>query len=368
MHCASLGEFEQGRPLLEAIKKANPATLICVSFFSPSGYEVQKNYVGADNVYYLPIDSKKNAATFLDIVEPDIVLWVKYEYWHYYLQAVKERAIPLLMVSGLFRQQQSFFAWYGTFWRNMLPSFTHFFVQNQESVNLLHSISAQLPVSISGDTRFDRVIEIAQQVKHLLPIQQFCGDSKVIVAGSTWDDDEAELVHFVKANAAIKFIIAPHEIGQANLKEVKATFAGAIFYSEWLLMDEASKKAHVGNVLIIDNIGMLSSLYYYADITYVGGGFNAGGIHNVLEAGVYGKPVIIGPVYSKFAEAVDLVDAGAVFSIENAVELESVLNKLLQDETALKKAGAIAKDYAYSKAGATQTILQYVYEKRLLTS
>jgi 3-deoxy-D-manno-octulosonic-acid transferase len=367
MHCASLGEFEQGRPLIEAIKKNYPAVKICLTFFSPSGYEIQKNYAFADNVYYLPIDSKKNAQQFIEIVQPTVVFWVKYEYWHYYLKAIKNKNIPLLMVAGLFRQQQPFFKWYGHFWQKMLHSFSYFFVQNQHSVALLHSIGITNNITVGGDTRFDRVIAIAKNFTHIPAIQQFCGANKVIVAGSTWDDDEAELIHYVRANPGIKFIIAPHQIDAANVQEVQQSFKGSILYSHFI-KNISSDKITETNVLIIDNIGMLSTLYYYAHITYVGGGFNAGGIHNVLEAAVYGKPVIIGPVYQKFIEAVALVDCGAAISIENALQFEGACNSLFNNIDVLQQKGSMAKQYVYTHAGATQKVMDYIQANRLLTN
>ena len=288
IHCASLGEFEQGRPVLEHIKKQYLTTKIVLTFFSPSGYEVQKNYAGADAIIYLPADSSANAKKLIAEINPSLVLWVKYEYWFYYLEALRQQNIPVLLVSGIFRRSQPFFKWYGSFWKNMLSSFTHFFVQDKTSENLLNGIGINKNITVTGDTRFDRVIEIAEKFEHLPLIRQFCGDSKVIVAGSTWEDDEAELIHYVRANPGIKFIIAPHEIDAENLKDVQKEFAGAVFYS-----DLSAGQAVSSNVLIIDNVGMLSRLYYYADITYIGGGFGDDGVHNVLEAAVYGKPVYL---------------------------------------------------------------------------
>ena len=291
MHCASLGEFEQGRPLLEALKTANPAQKIVLTFFSPSGYEVMKNYKGADFVFYLPMDSPVNAKMFLDAVNPSIVLWVKYEYWFYYLSMLKQRNIPTLLVSGIFRQNQPFFKWYGDIWRKMLQSFTHFFVQNNESVKLLSTIGFKENVTLTGDTRFDRVLEIADHFTAVPGIAEFCGDSPVIVAGSTWEEDEIELLHFVNVHKNVKFIIAPHEIDKANLKDVKEEFPHSIFYSELQSEQQTTvnDQRSTPNVLIIDNIGTLSRLYKYATITYVGGGYGADGVHNVLEAAVYGK-------------------------------------------------------------------------------
>jgi 3-deoxy-D-manno-octulosonic-acid transferase len=364
MHCASLGEFEQGRPVLESVKNTYPNATIILTFFSPSGYEVQKNYKGADHVFYLPIDSAANAKKFIDAINPTLVLWVKYEYWFYYLNELKQRKIPTLLISGIFRKQQPFFKWYGGIWKKALGAFTHFFVQNEASVKLLASIGITENVTISGDTRFDRVIAIAEKFEPVAGIEKFCGDSKVIVAGSTWEDDEAELVHYVKANPQIKFIIAPHEIGVDNLKDVQKEFPNAIFYSELLHLQE---KGIASNCLIIDNIGMLSRLYHYATITYVGGAFGEG-LHNILEAAVYGKPVLFGPDYEKFAEAIDLVECMAAIPINNALELEEELTFLLTNADELAAASAEAKNYVYAKKGATEKISEFIYAKRLLTT
>ncbi len=363
MHCASLGEFEQGRPVIENIKNQYPQVKIVLSFFSPSGYEVQKNYAGADDVFYLPIDSKANAKKVVAAINPSLVLWVKYEYWFYYLEELKQQNIPLLLVSGIFRKSQPFFKWYGTSWQKALACFSHFFVQDSSSQNLLAGIGINKNVTVNGDTRFDRVIEIAEKFEPILLIKEYCGESKVIVAGSTWEDDEAELIHYVKANPQIKFIIAPHEIDADNLKDVQKEFAGSIFYSELLTTQSLNS-----NVLIIDNVGMLSRLYQYADITYVGGGFGDDGVHNVLEAAVYGKPVIYGPEFEKFKEAIELTDCGGGFSISTALELEKVLTELWENEQVLKMAGEAAKNYVYSNSGASKKIMDYIQENRLLTN
>ena len=363
MHCASLGEFEQGRPVIEHLKKLYPAVKIVLTFFSPSGYEVQKNYTGADAVFYLPIDSKANADKMIAAINPSLVLWVKYEYWFYYLQAFKQQNIPVLLVSGIFRNSQPFFKWYGASWKRMLPFFTHFFVQDKASEILLAGIGIDENITVSGDTRFDRVIEIAEQFEHIPLIQEFCGDSKIIVAGSTWEDDEAELIHYVKANPAIKFIIAPHEIEAENLKDVKKEFVGSVFYSELLTTTQST-----ANVLIIDNVGMLSRLYCYADITYVGGGFGDDGVHNVLEAAVYGKPVLYGPEFEKFVEAIELTKCGGGISIDSALDLEEVLSRLWEDETLLQITGEAAKNYVHNNAGASKKITAFIQEKRLLIS
>lgn len=364
MHCASLGEFEQGRPLLEALKNEHPEIKIVLTFFSPSGYEVIKDYEGADQVFYLPMDSPANAGRFLDMIDPCLVLWVKYEYWFYYLSEIKKRNIPAFLVSGIFRKKQPFFKWYGNIWRTMLQSFTHFFVQNEESKNLLASLGFTKNVSLNGDTRFDRVLEIADHFTALPFIETFCGSSAVLVAGSTWEEDEIELLHFVNTRTDVKFIIAPHEVDAENIKDVKEAFPRGVCYSEL-----AGGAATSSNILIIDNIGMLSRLYKYATIAYVGGGYGADGVHNVLEAAVYGKPVVFGPVYEKFDEATGLVNAGGAVSIDGGpVKLENVLARLLNDEQEREQMGATARLFVQEHAGASEKIIQFIQEKRLLTS
>jgi 3-deoxy-D-manno-octulosonic-acid transferase len=371
MHCASLGEFEQGRPLLEQLKIENPNKKIVLTFFSPSGYEVMKDYAGADHVFYLPMDSPANAQQFLDAVQPCLVLWVKYEYWFYYLTEIKRRNIPTLLVSGIFRDNQPFFKWYGDIWRKMLESFTHFFVQNEDSKQLLTELGFKDNITINGDTRFDRVLEIADSFTDIPHIASFCGNSPVIVAGSTWEEDEIELLHFVNVHPQIKFIIAPHEINKTNLQDVKEEFPISIFYSE--LETGNPQLAEPGgpttpNVLIIDNVGMLSRLYKYATITYIGGGFGADGVHNVLEAAVYGKPVVFGPVYEKFNEAIGLVQANGAISVDGPVSLETALNGLLNNEEALQKMGEAAGKFVNENAGASKQILQFIQVNRLLTN
>lgn len=339
---------------------------IILTFFSPSGYEVMKDYKGADHVFYLPMDSPANARRFLNTINPSLVLWVKYEYWFYYLKELKRRNIPTVLVSGIFRGNQPFFKWYGGIWRKMLGSFTYFFVQNEESKELLEAIGFTNNVSVNGDTRFDRVLEIANTFEPVPLIAEFCGNSTVVVAGSTWEEDEIELLHFVKAHPEIKFIIAPHEIGAENLEDVKKEFPNSIFYSA--LQETTNDKPQTANVLIIDNIGILSRLYRYATICYVGGGFGDDGVHNVLEAAVYGKPVVFGPVYDKFDEATGLINAEGGVSINGPLKLEGVLNTLLNDETERKRRGEASKNYVLANAGASKKIIRFIQEKRLLTS
>jgi 3-deoxy-D-manno-octulosonic-acid transferase len=380
IHCSSLGEFEQGRPVLEAIKQQYPTARILLTFFSPSGYEVRKNSSGADYVMYLPMDSKANARKFINIVQPDLVIWIKYEYWYYYLTELKKKHIPLLLVSGIFRKDQPFFKWYGRLHWYMLESFNHLFVQTSNSKQLLGTIGFTNNVTISGDTRFDRVVQIAEQFKPIDLIERFCGDNDVVVAGSTWPEDEEELDHYANTHPEIKFIIAPHEIDEDHLKEIERLFKHTIRFSKLPSRLPSESDAPVpiprnrplstpaANTLIIDNIGMLSKLYKYATITYIGGGFGDDGVHNVLEAAVYGKPVVFGPVYDKYIEAVELVEQGGAFVINTALELEKTFDDLLTDTNAYQAGSEAARNYVYNNKGATDRIMQFIQENRLLTS
>jgi len=365
MHCASLGEFEQGRPVLQKLKETNSTVKIIISFFSPSGFEIVKNNKEFTNIFYLPMDSKLHAEKWMNILKPDLVLWVKYEYWHYYLKEIQKRNIPLLMISGIYRESQTFFKWYGGFYRNMLKPFTHFFVQNESSKEWLEKLVYSEKITVSGDTRCDRVINIAQNFTEVAGIANFCGDKKVIVAGSTWEEDEAEWTHFVREHPEIKFIIAPHEIDEENLKDVQKEFAGSVFYSEWIA-DRTQFNNRPVNCLIIDNIGMLSRLYYYATITYVGGGFGYDGLHNILEAAVYGKPVIFGPEYDKNFEAEELLECSGAITIKNAIELEKAVNNLLNAPSELLARSEAAKKYVYKNAGATDKIIAFIETNKLV--
>jgi 3-deoxy-D-manno-octulosonic-acid transferase len=365
MHCASLGEFEQGRPVIEGIRTNYPGTRVIITFFSPSGYEIRKNYPGAEFIYYLPMDSASNARRFLEIVQPDLVLWVKYEYWYYFLREIKNRNIPLLLISGLFRKDQAFFKWYGSLHRTMLSFFRHLFLQKQHSAGLLAGIPGTPPLTVNGDTRFDRVSAIAAGFTPIESVAAFCGNSKVVVAGSTWQEDEEELDHYANSHPELKFIIAPHEIDEAHLKTMESLFKNTVRFSQW---EKAfrSGTASPANVLLIDNIGMLSRLYHYATITYVGGGFGDDGIHNILEAAVYGKPVFFGPVFDKFWEAIELLECGGAYTVENALELEATMNRLLGDPIEYSESCLAALRYTQENRGATASILQYIQQHHLV--
>jgi 3-deoxy-D-manno-octulosonic-acid transferase len=375
MHCASLGEFEQGRPVIESMRKIYPDIIVIISFFSPSGYEIRKNYEGADHIFYLPMDSAVNAKRWLDLVNPNLVIWIKYDYWYYYLRELRNRKIPALLISPLFRPDQPFFKWYGNIHRLMLDSFHAFFVQNEQSKQLLETLGITQSVFVSGDTRFDRVIDIAESSEPIPVIEQFCSNHPVIVAGSTWEEDEEELDHYANTHTDLRFIIAPHEIDEDHIRDMETIFRNTIRYS--VLENQLSQPATSSqqpmangqpNVLIIDNIGMLARLYYYAKICYVGGGFGDDGVHNVLEAAVYGKPVITGPVIEKYIEVLELSEAGGVIIIDNALEAESVFSRLLENEEEYNFHGKEARNYVYSRRGATEKIIRYIQENRLLTS
>jgi len=359
MHCASLGEFEQGRPLLEKLK-ADPTfkhAKFLLTFFSPSGYEIRKDYKGADWVFYLPMDGSRNAKRFLEIVNPSLVIFVKYEFWYYYLKKIKYRNIPLILVSALFWKEMSFFKWYGAMQRKMLSRFDHLFVQDQTSKQLLDDIGLSSITSISGDTRFDRVIDIAESAEPLPLIEQFTSGNKTIIAGSTWPEDEDVLKLSINAvnDASLKLIMAPHEISEKHIASMTELFPGSIRYSQ--LGTNAGS-----NVLIIDNIGLLSRLYKYATITYIGGGFGKG-IHNTLEAAVYAKPVMFGPVFHKFKEAADLIKKGGAFTISSADDSIKVISQLLTDDKKLNESGKSSGDYVYSNRGASNRIIQFLKEK-----
>ena len=361
MHCASAGELEQGKPVLERLKTQYPQYKYLITFFSPSGYEVGKKYKAADLIFYLPLDTKANAERFLDLVKPELVVFVKYEYWYHHLKIAAERRIPLLLVSAIFRRNQPFFKSYGAFYRNILSFYNRIFAQDNESKQLLESISIR-HCTVSGDTRFDRVAAIAANFSELELIKRFVQDDKVFVAGSTWPDDERLLVDFYNAySGKLKLIIAPHEINKTHIDHLFSLFPNAIAYSQ---LERSFKET---SVLIIDNVGMLSRLYRYATLTYIGGGFNKSGIHNTLEAAVWGKPVLFGPNYQKFREARDLVDRRAGFSITHADDLKRIATGLLQNESLLQQSSTAARNYVEENIGATQKIMDYIQENRLLT-
>lgn len=345
-HFASLGEFEQGRPVLEKIKTLKPEKKIIITFFSPSGFEIRKNYTLADAIFYLPIDTKKNAQKFIELIKPEMAIFTKYEFWYFYFAELKKNKIPLYLISGIFRPNQVFFKNYGRFYRNILKSVTHFFVQNEESKNLLNSIGINA-TTISGDTRFDRVYENAKQPKQLSVIEHFSTHKKTIICGSTWPEDEKLIAELALQHQDWKFIIAPHEVDENHIQNIEKLFTNSIRFSKF-----KTGEIRESNILVIDNIGMLSSLYQYGKLAYIGGGFGAG-IHNTLEAAAFGLPVIFGPKYNKFQEAKDLIKIDAAKSISNQNELNDAFEYFATNE----KSSVAAKNYILEKKGATEIIL-----------
>lgn len=352
-HCASLGEFEQGRPVIEAYKKQHPSSKILLTFFSPSGYEIRKNYEGADYIFYLPLDTYFNAKRFLQIVRPKAAVFVKYEFWYYYLQALHRNSIPTYVISAIFRPNQIFFRWYGGMFRRILRNYRQLFVQNQQSCDLLRSIGVT-NVTISGDTRFDRVADIARNVKDLPIVGSFVGGNFALIAGSTWPDDETILAEYAAANPSLKMVVAPHEIGEGHIQDILAKFRAlkTVRYTQ-----ASPEEAANAQILVVDTIGILSSVYRHGKVAYIGGGFGVG-IHNTLEAATFGLPIVFGPNYHKFQEAKDLVGLKAAFSIENYVQFNDVMGLLTKNSQALHQASKAAKEYVTSHIGATQTIIQ----------
>lgn len=348
-HAASLGEFEQGRPVIEQLKREKPETKILLTFFSPSGYEIRKNYAGADIVSYLPLDVPGNAWYFVNLVKPSKAIFIKYEFWPNYLLAMQAENIPVVSISAIFRPEQVFFKDYGKWYKKLLLTFQHIFVQDKFSKELLqaHGINN---VTVAGDTRFDRVYDLYQQAKQLPLIEEFVkGAEKVIVAGSTWPKDEELLVQYLRLHPDVKLIMAPHEVHNSHIAEISKLLDGKfVRYS-----DATAENVKSTNCMVVDIIGILSSIYRYANVTYIGGGFGVG-IHNTLEAAVYGLPVVFGTNYQKFREARELIAIGGAFSISNYVTLEAQFDLLLKDNNA----GKIAGEYVKSNTGATEMILK----------
>jgi 3-deoxy-D-manno-octulosonic-acid transferase len=365
-HAASLGEFEQGRPLMEQLRREHPEYKILLTFFSPSGYEVRKDYAGADIICYLPLDTIFNARRFLRIIRPEMAFFIKYEFWYNYLHILKHRNIPVYSVSSIFREGQVFFRWYGRQYSRVLKCFTHFYVQNEVSRQLLASIGLT-NVTITGDTRFDRVLQIKDQAKQLPIVEAFTKDApKVFVAGSSWPPDEEIFIRYFLMHKDWKLIIAPHVIGEDHLRQIISLLGDkkVVRYTDCSKADQdsatfESQALSSADVLIINCYGLLSSIYRYGDVTYVGGGFGVG-IHNVPEAAVWGKPVFIGPNNQKFQEAQELKAVGGCFEINGYEDFERLMDRFVADSDFLQAAGQKAGDYVRGKAGATQTILSNV--------
>lgn len=357
IHTASLGEFEQGVPLIEAWKKKYPNKKVVWTFFSPSGYEIRKNHQLADVVVYLPLDVPVLVNKFLDIISPEQVFFVKYEFWPNYLKELQKRKIPTYLISGIFRENQLFFKKQGGFYREILKAFTHFFVQNKESKQLLQSIGYE-NVTIHGDTRFDRVLSFATQLLPKPEIEQFVNKEKTIVVGSSWIDDEEHYLPYLNSSENVKWIIAPHDIKEEKIQKLQeAIKLKSIRYTQI-----ANKPLENYQVLIIDTIGQLFSIYPYATIAYVGGGFKTG-LHNILEPAVFGTPIIIGPKYNKFQEAKDLVKLGGCISVENSNELSKTFFHLLKDTDRRNNIFQINKKYVEQNQQATEKVMNY-FEKK----
>jgi 3-deoxy-D-manno-octulosonic-acid transferase len=357
IHCASLGEFEQGRPLIEAIKKIKPDYKIILTFFSPSGYEIRRNYDQADYVCYLPADTPQNAEKFVSIINPIAAIFVKYEFWHNYTSVLKKKSIPLYLISGIFLPGQIFFKWYGSFFRNMLPRFSHIFVQDKQSMEMLAGIGIE-NVSVAGDTRFDRVIQIADSSGNIRQIELFRGAEKLFLAGSSWWQDEEIISQYINADPdRMKWIFAPHEIHKANIDRIEKMLRTSV-----ARFSEFTEKSEKARVLILDNIGMLSSAYRYAYIAAVGGGFGKG-IHNVLEPACWGIPVVFGPNHNKFREAEDLIRLKGAGCFSTVEEFSRIVDNWLSDREGYRKSSQTAAAYIKENAGATDKILTKIILK-----
>ena len=355
-HAASLGEYEQGLPVIEKIKIKYPNHKMVLTFFSPSGYEVRKNNTVADVTVYLPLDSQRNAKHFLDLIHADLVFFIKYEYWPNYLRELKNRNIKTYLISGIFRENQMFFKWYGNFYRKALDTFDHFFVQNQKSKELLLQLN-KTNVTVSGDTRFDRVYAILQKDNSLDFISEFKNDTLTIVAGSSWPKDETLLVNFINTtHHKVKFIIAPHNIKGEQIEQLRKS----ITKKTGLFSEKEGKDLSSFAVFIVDTIGILTKIYSYADIAYVGGGFGNPGVHNILEPATFGIPIVIGPNYSHFAEATALVENGGCVSVSNQQQLNDAFENLIRNEDIRGEKGNICGTFVQMNKNATDIILKQI--------
>lgn len=351
-HCSSLGEFEQGRPLIEKLREENPDIFILLTFFSPSGYELRKNYRGVDLVTYLPLDTRFNAWRFINLVKPKAAFFIKYEFWYYFLRTMWKKNIPVFLVSAKFRPDQAFFKWWGRWYRKFLRYFAHFFVQDRQSLELLNNLNHH-NVSITGDTRFDRVYEISRLSKEYPGVELFKQNKRTLIAGSTWEKDEEILIRYINnSDDSLKFILAPHEINSRKIYRLVSEIEASVVR----FTDEDKRHFPASKVMIVDTIGHLSSIYKYGDVAYIGGGFGSG-IHNILEAATYYLPVIFGPNYHKFNEAVELIEKKAAFSISDYNGLSQKLDEIFNTPDELKECSQRAGDFVRSKLGATEQIL-----------
>jgi len=357
IHCASLGEFEQGRPVMDAIKKKRPELKIVLTFFSPSGYEIRKNYPNADCVTYLPADTPGNASRFINLIRPEYVIFIKYEFWNNYISTLYNKNIPLYLVSAIFRPGQHFFKWYGSFFRGMLRKFARIFVQDQRSVDLLTGIGLD-NILLAGDTRFDRVVQITGTARDIPQLEKFRGNEKLFLAGSSWKQDEEIIAQYInKFPGKMKWVFAPHEIDIPNVERLEK-----LFKVSHVRFSEFNNSSSDARVMIIDNIGMLSSAYKYAYIAAIGGGFGKG-IHNILEPACWGIPVMFGPEHKKFREAVDLINEKGAMTFDSFGEFSNILDKWLTDEQFYLKSAKAASFYISKNTGATDKILQEISQK-----
>ncbi|TAL61745.1 MAG: 3-deoxy-D-manno-octulosonic acid transferase [Bacteroidetes bacterium] len=357
IHCASLGEFEQGRPVIEAIKKERPDLKIVLTFFSPSGYEIRKNYPDADYICYLPLDTPGNAVRFISLVNPEFVIFVKYEFWNNYISELYKKKIPLYLISAIFRSEQHFFKWYGSFFRDILKKFKVIFVQDQGSYNLLSGIQMK-NIVLAGDTRFDRVVQITGTAKEIPLLLKFRGDEKMFLAGSSWRQDEEIIAQYINRYAdKMKWVFAPHEIDNTNIERLEK-----LLTVKCVRLSEFNETAADARVLIIDNIGMLSSAYRYAYLAAIGGGFGKG-IHNILEPACWGIPVMFGPRYKNFREAVELIIEKGAITFESFREFSTILDEWLSDKQFYLKSARSAADYTQKNTGATNIIIKEILQK-----
>lgn len=357
-HCASLGEFEQGRPLMELIKRENPSQKIVLTFFSPSGYEIRRNYHGADYIYYLPLDTAKNAQQFVQLLQPKLVIFVKYEFWYHYLKTLHQQNIPTYLIAGHFRANQVFFKWYGKWYKQLLPFFDHLFVQNEASKQLLvqHGITA---VSVAGDPRIDRVFDILEQVKAFPKIEQFKTQQPLLIAGSTHLNDIKTLLPFIQQNQDWKILLVPHEVDVKHLQQIQDLLpTPALLYTSTTTASELA----IANILIVNTIGMLSSLYQYAEVAYIGGGFDTG-IHNILEPAIFKLPIIIGPKLQKFEEAKALTKQGSTLIVKNSQDFLSAM-QLLSTISQKQEYGRLNRAYLEKHKGGT--LILYAYLKEMI--
>ena len=354
-HAASLGEYEQGLPVMEKVRAMHPDHKIVLTFFSPSGYEVRKNAATADVIVYLPMDTRANAKKFIDLIKPEKVFFIKYEFWPNYLNQLKKTQAQVYLISGLFRESQMFFKWYGGFYRNALKTFSHFFVQYESSKTLLQKIGFN-NVTISGDTRYDRVSEILERDNNLPFIEEFIDGKIAVVFGSSWPKDEAMFTDFINQSSGVKFIIAPHTIGAEHILAIKSSLTKKVI----LFSEKEGKNLADYDVIIINTIGILTKIYSYADVAYVGGGFGTSGLHNILEPAAFGVPIIIGPNHQKFPEAVAMVHMRGCIAVKNKDEMNDALSSLVYNDDVREETGHVAETFVNMNRGAVNIILKNI--------